>query len=101
MSLTSLLSVSSGTGSPPGPGSAQTPAQRIASLRSQQSQLDRQIAATKLDKKLSCSEIDSEVGSLKAQQAQLEAQLQRVESQQRQPDSPAQPNDGSRIHVIA
>jgi seryl-tRNA synthetase len=112
-SSVSALGASPGAGDASAASTTQSPEQRISALQRQQSRIDAEIAATKANAKLSCSDIDSKVGSLKTQSAQITAQLQRVESQQRQSalqppradapriEPPASGEDRNRIHVIA
>jgi uncharacterized protein (DUF3084 family) len=93
MSISAVAATTSGTAP-----TAQSPAQRVATLQAKAADLDTQIAATKSNKKLTCSEIDSKVGTLETQKQQIEQQIARVQAQQQQSENA--PATGG-IHVIA
>jgi hypothetical protein len=98
----SISAVAAGTsGSAPTAPTAQSPAQRVAALQAKAADLDTQIAATKTNKKLTCSEIDSKVGTLETQKQQIEQQIARVEAQQQQSASEPAAAATTGIHVIA
>lgn len=95
----SISAIAAGTSSTA--PTAQSPAQRVAALQAKAADLDTQIAATKSNKKLTCSEIDSKVGTLETQKQQIEQQIARVQAQQQESENTPAPAATSGIHVIA